>query len=44
MNGGGEIVAEGTPEYVVGVERSYTGKFLGELLDRRPGHKVEAAE
>jgi excinuclease ABC subunit A len=34
--GGGEIVAEGTPEDIVKVERSYTGKFLKELLERRP--------
>ncbi len=44
-DGGGEIVAEGTPEEVVKVERSYTGQFLKELLERRPGRKrVEAAE
>ena len=29
---GGEIVAEGTPEQVVQVERSFTGKYLGPLL------------
>ncbi|WP_121114574.1 excinuclease ABC subunit UvrA [Croceibacterium ferulae] len=29
---GGEIVAEGTPEQVVQVERSYTGKYLAPLL------------
>ncbi|MCW7545115.1 excinuclease ABC subunit UvrA [Aurantimonas litoralis] len=43
-DGGGEIVATGTPEYVVKVERSYTGHFLRELLERRPGIKREAAE
>jgi excinuclease ABC subunit A len=44
-DGGGEIVAEGTPEDIVKVERSYTGQFLKELLERRPGRKrVEAAE
>jgi len=44
-DGGGEIVAEGTPEEVAEVERSYTGQFLKELLQRRPGRKqVEAAE
>ncbi|WP_139491226.1 excinuclease ABC subunit UvrA [Brevibacillus dissolubilis] len=31
---GGEIVATGTPEDVVQVERSYTGKFLGPILER----------
>jgi excinuclease ABC subunit A len=29
---GGEIIAEGTPEQVAQVERSYTGRFLRELL------------
>jgi len=43
-DGGGEIVATGTPEQIVEVERSYTGRFLGELLERRPGQKAEAAE
>ncbi|NDV88179.1 excinuclease ABC subunit UvrA [Aurantimonas aggregata] len=43
-DGGGEIVATGTPEDVVKVERSYTGHFLKELLERRPGIKREAAE
>jgi excinuclease ABC subunit A len=31
-NGGGELIAEGTPEEVAAVERSYTGKFLRPLL------------
>ncbi len=43
-DGGGEIVAAGTPEKVVGVKRSYTGRFLGDLLARRPDQKAEAAE
>ncbi|TVQ67222.1 MAG: excinuclease ABC subunit UvrA [Balneolaceae bacterium] len=30
--GGGQIVAEGTPEEVARVERSYTGRFLKEIL------------
>lgn len=29
---GGEIVAEGTPETVAKVKRSYTGKYLGKVL------------
>ncbi len=29
---GGEIVAQGTPEEIVGVKKSYTGKFLKEEL------------
>ncbi|WP_373235822.1 excinuclease ABC subunit UvrA [Cohaesibacter celericrescens] len=34
-DGGGEIVAVGTPEDLVKVERSYTGVFLKELQERR---------
>jgi excinuclease ABC subunit A len=30
--GGGSIVAEGTPEDVIAVPESYTGKFLAEVL------------
>jgi len=30
--GGGEIVAEGTPEEVATVKASYTGRYLGEIL------------
>jgi excinuclease ABC subunit A len=29
---GGEVIASGTPEQVAGVEESYTGQFLRELL------------
>ena len=44
-DGGGELVASGTPEEVCDVERSYTGQFLKELLDRRPqSGSAEAAE
>ena len=35
-DGGGEIVAEGTPEAIAASERSHTGFFLRELLTRRP--------
>ena len=31
-NGGGRIVAEGTPEQVAQVKESYTGQYLAELL------------
>ncbi|WP_449385252.1 excinuclease ABC subunit UvrA [Cellulomonas soli] len=31
-NGGGTVVAEGTPEHVAGVEASHTGRFLAEVL------------
>ena len=30
---GGEIIAEGTPEKVAEIEKSYTGKFLKELIN-----------
>ncbi len=48
-DGGGEIVAEGTPEDVARVKESYTGQFLKELLGRRAkgkagGAKRQAAE
>ena len=45
-DGGGELVASGTPEEVCQEERSYTGQFLKTLLDRKPQkiQKVEAAE
>ena len=44
-DGGGEIVATGTPEEIVKVKRSYTGQFLKELLQRRPvRRRAEAAE
>jgi excinuclease ABC subunit A len=36
-NGGGEVVAVGTPEQVARVERSHTGKFLAEIFKKR-GH------
>ena len=29
---GGEIIAEGTPEKVSQIEKSYTGRFIRELL------------
>ncbi len=35
-DGGGEIVATGTPEAIAKAPRSYTGAFLKELLERRP--------
>src|SRR4051812_17864297 len=43
-DGGGELVASGTPEAIVREPRSYTGQFLEELLARRPPGKREAAE
>ncbi len=32
-DGGGEIIAEGTPEAIAKVDRSWTGKYLGQLLN-----------
>ncbi len=44
-DGGGELVVSGRPEDVVREKRSYTGRFLAELLERRPKtSKREAAE
>jgi len=50
-DGGGEIVAAGTPEDVVREKRSYTGAFLKPVLARRAAEggrrgkgRVEAAE
>jgi len=33
-NGGGTVIVEGTPEKVAKTPESYTGRFLGPLLDR----------
>ncbi|KAA2235380.1 excinuclease ABC subunit UvrA [Salinarimonas soli] len=45
-DGGGRIVAEGTPEQIAKTEASHTGRFLREVLARRPagGEQREAAE
>ena len=43
-DGGGELVAMGTPEDIAAEPRSYTGQFLKELLGRRPGKRAQAAE
>ena len=43
-SGGGTIVAQGTPEAIVKVEASHTGKFLKEVLARRPVKQRAAAE
>jgi len=47
-DGGGEIVAAGTPEDIVKVKRSYTAEFLKPVLGREaPGRRkksIEAAE
>src|SRR5699024_1950501 len=33
-DGGGQVVAIGTPEVIIDCEQSYTGKYLKEILDR----------
>ncbi|HWA02860.1 MAG TPA: hypothetical protein VG819_04950, partial [Rhizomicrobium sp.] len=38
-DGGGEIVAQGTPEEVAKVARSYTGQYLKPLLKGRAGER-----
>ncbi len=44
-DGGGEVVAEGPPEVIAKEKRSHTGRFLAEVLERRPMKvKREAAE
>ena len=47
-DGGGEIVAAGTPEDVAKEKRSYTGAFLKPVLAKarraREGARTEAAE
>jgi excinuclease ABC subunit A len=35
-SGGGEIVAQGTPEDIADSKASHTGRFLKEVLERRP--------
>jgi excinuclease ABC subunit A len=41
-SGGGEVVAQGTPETVAATKGSYTGEFLAEILGRNPGTKTPA--
>jgi len=41
-DGGGEVVAAGTPEAIVKSKRSITGRFLKPLLDKRDGNRREA--
>jgi len=45
-DGGGEIVAAGTPEDIAKAKRSYTGEFLKSVLARqaKPKRRVQAAE
>ncbi|MFZ2871616.1 excinuclease ABC subunit UvrA [Zavarzinia sp.] len=43
-NGGGEVVAEGTPEDVAAEPRSHTGRYLAGLLAGKPGVKARKAK
>ncbi|MCK9913070.1 excinuclease ABC subunit UvrA [Microbacteriaceae bacterium K1510] len=45
-DGGGEIVAAGTPEDIVKAKRSYTGQFLKPVLERpvKSKKRIQAAE
>ncbi len=43
-DGGGEVVGAGTPEEVAANPRSHTGRFLKEVLGRRPLAARDAAE
>ncbi|WP_138753664.1 excinuclease ABC subunit UvrA [Paenibacillus sinopodophylli] len=43
-NGGGMIVATGTPEQVIKVEQSYTGKYLKPILERDRARTVALHE
>ncbi|QIQ22464.1 excinuclease ABC subunit UvrA [Zophobihabitans entericus] len=43
-SGGGEIIAEGTPEDVAQVARSYTGQFLKPILEKALGVTLKASD
>ncbi len=43
-DGGGEIIACGTPEDIIRAPRSHTGRYLRHVLERRPLKRNEAAE
>ena len=45
-DGGGEVVAQGTPEDIARSPRSHTGRFLSEVMQRRPQRRIarQAAE
>ncbi len=42
-DGGGRVVAEGRPEDIAKAPESYTGKFLDDLLKRRPAKRAPSA-
>ncbi|WP_262267643.1 excinuclease ABC subunit UvrA [Microvirga yunnanensis] len=43
-SGGGQIVAQGTPEEIAEAQASHTGRFLKEVLERRPLKKESPAK
>ncbi len=43
-DGGGQVVAQGTPEDIARAPGSHTGRFLREVLERRPQAVRTAAE
>src|SRR5262249_7346285 len=43
-DGGGEIVAAGTPEAIAKIKRSYTGQFLAPVLARRGAKRKPRTE
>lgn len=43
-DGGGKVVAEGTPEDIVRIGKGHTARFLKEVLDRRPIKKGKAVQ
>ena len=42
-DGGGHVVAEGRPEDIAKAEASFTGKFLADLLKRRPAKRAPSS-
>lgn len=45
-SGGGQVIAEGTPEQIAAIPASYTGQFLAEVLNEQPvpvGEQVASA-
>ncbi len=43
-DGGGQIIAKGTPEEIVEVKESYTGKYLKPILERDKKRSIEQIE
>ena len=43
-DGGGQLIAKGTPEQVANEERSYTGQFLKQVLQGKVAASIKAAE